>query len=380
MTAACPCCAQADIETLLRTPEMPVNSCVLRWSEQDSRSFPKKRMDLVGCPVCGFFWNATFQEDLLLYDADYESTQMHSGVFREYLQRTAREWLASLENEPHSILEVGCGQGEFLAALAEITAADLLGFDPSFRSDSGTTAKVIAEYLPTAPTSKFDLVITRMTLEHIGRPQDFLQNLSGWVTDDGTLITQVPNAERIMAGQQVCELFYEHVNYFTTSSLLHALERAGFHDNQVSITYEEQHLTVFSRRTGLDGKRAASETTSMGTVLPTSLERFISYWNQTLQEKAASGREIWIWGTGSRATTFLSFVHAPESLCGAIDINPLREGSFILGTSCMTFLPKALQGRRDLSIVVMNSIYKDEISAILSAISAEAELLLVNDL
>ncbi|MCZ4350914.1 class I SAM-dependent methyltransferase [Roseovarius aestuarii] len=305
---------------------------------------------------------------------------MHSDFFRAYLEQTAVDWLNGLDSEPQSILEVGCGQGEFLAVLAEKTNATLQGFDPAFRLQDATSERVVADYLPEEPTAQFDLVMNRMTLEHIARPLDFVVNLRRWLAPGGTLITQVPNAERIIADQHVCELFYEHVNYFTKTSLVHLLERAGFKSNRVEITYDGQSLTVYSR---LDpSKKPVTHSTVSGLEnnLGASLARFSTDWNRILNDRLAKGREIWLWGTGSRATTFLAFACEHASVTGAVDINPMREGSYVLGTACRTFLPKALKGRQNLSIVVMNPIYKDEISKSLSALSVEAELLLVSDL
>jgi SAM-dependent methyltransferase len=336
-------------------------------------------MDLAQCETCGFFWNTTFDVAQTTYDTEYESTQMHSRVFREYLKQTALDWLQSLDTPPRSILEVGCGQGEFLTTLAELTQANLLGFDPAFRPDGANPVQIIPKVLPAKPTATFDLVVNRMTLEHIAAPQDFLANLFQWVAPGGTMITQVPNAGRIISEQHVYELFYEHVNYFTQASLLHALQRAGFNDNRAEVTYGDQHLTIFSRRGPSPVPAASASAPGLQNTLPASLQRFTAHWNQILKDRHTSGRDVWIWGTGSRATTFLSFVSAQNALHGAIDINPLREGSYVLGTACKTFLPQALENRKNLSIIVMNPIYKDEIAEALGAISAEAELLLIDD-
>jgi SAM-dependent methyltransferase len=355
---------------------MPVNSCLLRWSEEEALNFPKRAMDLATCPACGFLWNTSFEEDIPLYNRDYESTQMYSGVFRDYVEGMAREWLSCQDHEPSSILEVGCGQGEFLAVLERLTSAHLVGFDPSFRNDTSGRAKIIAEYLPSTASAQFDLVINRMTLEHIARPQEFLANLSNWLASDGTLITQVPNAEHVVSGENVCELFYEHVNYFTPASLVSALENAGFAVNRPYISYGGQHLTVVSRRGNCNDKQARPPVHTEKSNLPKALIKFKTYWNEILNERAESGRKVWIWGTGSRATTFLSLLQSSDHICGAIDINPKREGSYILGTRCKTFMPISLAGQENLTIVVMNPIYRDEISACLLEVSAEAELLL----
>lgn len=377
--STCPCCGAQALQPLLQTPEMPVNSCLLRWSQEESEQFARAALTLVICAQCGFFWNDSFDGDQLIYDMDYESTQMYSDVFKDYLHQTASAWLQTLDAAPRSILEVGCGQGEFLQVLAGLCDARLLGYDPAYRATPDVSVDVIPEYLPAAPTGAFDLVVCRMTLEHIAQPQIFVSNLARWVAPGGTLIVQVPNAERVITQQNVTEIFYEHVNYFSTGALLRLLERAGFNSNRAEISYGGQNLTVFSTFARGDGATDQVPAQRVETTLPAALVLFTSYWSGILEDRAAGGRDVWIWGTGSRATSFLALLPNHAALEGAVDINPMRDGSYILGTACKTYLPTALNGRQNLTIIVMNPIYRDEISKALGDLSAEAELLMVDD-
>ncbi len=97
-------------------------------------------------------------------------------------------------------------------------------------------------------------------------------------------------------------------------------------------------------------------------------------WADCIAAHRAAGREVWIWGAGSRATAFAGYLPDPDMLAGAIDVNPAREGTCVLGTGCVTRLPEALAGRRDLAVIVTNPIYVEEIAARLAEIGASAEL------
>lgn len=88
--------------------------------------------------------------------------------------RSLSRVLVRVRPEPGSILEVGCGPGANLAALARITTADLFAVEPN-ESARLAAAKLCpaarifeghAEAIPAADAS-FDLVLTAGTLIHV---------------------------------------------------------------------------------------------------------------------------------------------------------------------------------------------------------------------
>lgn len=375
MTQNCPCCGQTATKAVLSTPPLPVNSCVLTRSQEIALRFPRATMDLLGCEYCGFVWNASFDEEVVVYDQSYEGTQIHSAHFRAYLRGMAAEWLANVGGAPASILEVGCGQGEFLSTLAELTSARLVGYDPAFRGLAPGGVEIIAERLPGAVDQSFDLVINRMTLEHIPHPRRFIQTMTEWLAPGGTLITQVPNAARTIDEGVACDLFYEHVNCFTQTSLGQLHRSVGLRHISFETGFDHQHLTAFAQRApdfgaGDTQPRSANRFQR----LTSAIRTFSAQWPSHLEALRASGREIWVWGAGSRATTFIALLPDPSLVSGVVDINPARDGTFVLGSACQTHIPRALAGRDNLAVIVMNPIYMTEIATELAAIQASALL------
>ena len=81
------------------------------------------------CTSCGFVWNAAFDVALMRYDEDYESTQTVSPTFNRFHERLARDLIARFDLSGRTIVEVGCGQGEFITMLAELGGNRGYGFD-----------------------------------------------------------------------------------------------------------------------------------------------------------------------------------------------------------------------------------------------------------
>lgn len=152
-----------------------------------------------------------------------------------------------IEIEPESVLDLGCGQGVLLEALASHLSAGvhLVGVDAVSRPDgaqwTGVTAD-IASRLPFADNS-FDAVVAGEIIEHVPHPDLMLREIRRILTPSGRLVLSTPNmvswANRVLVPLGIQPLFTE------TSSEVHLGRRwrALGQGNQV-----QGHLKVFSHR------------------------------------------------------------------------------------------------------------------------------------
>lgn len=375
MTHTCPCCSSPNTEFLLSTPPVPVNSCVLVNTLDESMSIERRSIDLWWCGQCEFLWNSAFESALVDYGQNYEGTQSFSKLFRTYSEALAKSWIEDLNQAPKVILEAGCGQGEFLALLSEVSPARLIGFDPAYREKGVSNAEIHPSRLPQSQTAMADLVINRMTLEHVAEPAAFIRTQKSWLTEAGHLISQVPNAERMLDEQLTCDLLYEHVNYFTKRSISALMATCGLAIRQLNIEFNGQHLSAVAQHSAEPASLALPAKAFDPTGFTEAVAAFPTEWHKRLKVEKLAGREIWVWGAGSRATAFMSNLPDPDCVSGVIDINPNRKGTFVLGSSWVTFTPEHLRGCKGLTIIVMNPIYLDEISQVLSALNIEARLI-----
>ena len=382
LASSCPCCASQAPHHLLTTAPLPVNSCILTRSERTSLSIEKRSIELWYCPDCDFLWNRSFEPDLVTYDESYEGTQIYSGYFRSYISDLAERWLSQLPRIPGNILEVGCGQGEFLEVLSKVIPAPLAGYDPAYRGDAEDFANIHRQELPSYPTELFDLVLNRMTLEHISAPLEFLSKQAKWLSSTGTLITQVPNSCRMVEEQLPCDLIYEHVNYFTAKSLKALHRRIGFTEVTTQTSYGGQHLDSlagFNHLHTSETDQTEPETADSDVNgFRTALDQFSANWDRNFEKIGERNGEVWLWGAGSRATTFLGLLSRRDLVQGVIDINPKREGTYVLGTTRKTFRPERLSGRKNLSVIIANPIYLSEITKNLNALNVTATMYNLN--
>lgn len=146
MTRFCPLCGRSDFLPVLHRPSTMVSSNVLYAAAADARNAPVGELSIVLCRHCGFVFNAAFDLALVPYGPDYDNDQSQSGRFLAHMQEMVGRVRAAAKGNPLRVIEIGCGQGQFLHLLLGRSPAAgdrAVGFDPSYIGDGIPGCKVI---------------------------------------------------------------------------------------------------------------------------------------------------------------------------------------------------------------------------------------------
>jgi SAM-dependent methyltransferase len=108
-------------------------------------------------------------------------------------------WVRKAGAGPKSrILDVGCGQGHTIHALAEAGFAHVLGVDPYVEADIAypNGARVLKRELEgvDGPDGPFDLVMCHHTFEHLADPGAVLKQMADRLAPGGTILIRIPLA------------------------------------------------------------------------------------------------------------------------------------------------------------------------------------------
>lgn len=202
---------------------------------------------VVRCDDCGLvFLNPQPSNDELarIYGADYflgSDTETRRQAVSEIKQATARLYLSEVRRyrgfKSGRLLEVGCGDGDFLvSAEAEgwaVTGVEYSGAACEKARQRLKDGKVFCGELATAglEPEQFDLCVISDVLEHVRSPLDFLKHLHRVLKPGGTLFIATPSMDswsaRLMR-QKWMEFKTEHLTYFDRHTLQTALFKSGF--------------------------------------------------------------------------------------------------------------------------------------------------------
>jgi SAM-dependent methyltransferase len=211
---------------------------------------PQDEFPIVESP-CGFIFSGWLPpQDFLhrVYDdvIDHSKTVTQTASYRAALLEFGAAFLAAVERRrsspsgPLQLLDYGCGYGSLLRILAG-GGVRAIGYEPSdVRQESAALGnfEIFSNLDQVAACGPFDLFVCTEVLEHIADPRAALRFMRKNAAPSALLGITVPDCEQSyveesldgLASGRLSPVFnpWEHLNYFSASSLRRLLEKEGF--------------------------------------------------------------------------------------------------------------------------------------------------------
>ncbi|MPZ26527.1 MAG: methyltransferase domain-containing protein [Micromonosporaceae bacterium] len=384
----CPACAEAELVPCADLGAVPA-LCGVTWAERaEAVASPAGPIRLEYCPACAHVVNVAFRPELLAYDGSYDNSLHHSPTFRAYASDLAKRLSGDYRLAGRSVLELGCGKGDFLRELCQVAGCHGTGYDASYQGPEGTDGAVsfVPGFLPLdgshPPELRPDFLVTRHVLEHLTDPYEFLVGLRALAGERETHgYFEVPNASYDFAtGGWDC--IYPHVCYFNAESLRAMVSRAGFEVLRIDTAFSDIFLSVeVVANRASPGPTAEPElqvaadqrgrVASFGERHPQTVAR----WRMRIGALAAGGANPVLWGAGARGVAFLSAADPDRALAGVVDVNPHKRGRYLPVTGHRVTGPEGVAALDTRAVILTNPAYRTEIGAALAEAGVEAELL-----
>lgn len=374
----CPACHSAGMSIFYEVNNVPVNSVLLVMEREEALNFQTGDITLAVCPACGFISNISFDEALTQYTARYEATQGYSPTFNKFHHALAQDLIDRYNLRNKDIIEIGCDKGDFLTMLCEMGNNRGTGFDPAYvpgrhPSTAADRLTFIADFYSEKYTEyAADFICCKMTLEHIPEVGNFIATVRQSLGDrpDTVVFFQIPNGRYVLCDVAFWDIYYEHCSYFTKGSLARLFRANGFEVKDLWTVYDDQYLMIEARP--VDGIAAADPLLEEESPIETlrMVEYFVEYfetkrndWRRELTKMKADGQKVVLWGGGSKGVAFLTTLDQTiEDIRYAVDINPIKTGTFMAGTGQEIIAPSSLQQYRPDVVIIMNPVYRDEIT------------------
>ena len=386
----CPACGAINPRAFFQLPGVPVDSCRLVANREEAKSFPRGDLHLALCEHCGFIWNMAFDPSVQNYSAVFEETQWFSPRFRAFGSALVKHLIETYDLRGKDVLEIGCGPGHFLSLLCENGGNRGIGLDPHYREENTPgrlkqhQVRIIGEYFSEQHAPLIgDLIVCRHTLEHIQPVGELLRLVHRSIGErSGTvLFFEVPDMLTILQGVAFWQLYYEHCSYLTAGSLARLFRATGFEVFDVRQALEGQVVLIEGRRASHGANDAPCEAEETVEEVCSAVDRFVdtlegrlSFWRKTFGQSGRFQQRIVLWGGASQSVAFTLALGVEDQIEYIVNINPHQHGKYAVGTGQQIIAPEFLREYRPDLVVVMNPLYREEISRSLDRLGVHAEL------
>lgn len=375
MSSQCPICCGTTTQNVVVLEDLPIFCNVQYRSRAEATDVPKGVIDLHFCADCQHFFNASFDGDLLRYGDAYENSLHFSETFSSFATQLAEQLVDRFDVRSSQVVDVGCGQGDFLKLVCAIGDNVGHGFDPSYdptREVDDCSSKITFYSIPYSDQHRGKLtprlLTCRHVLEHIDQPVQFLRDVVGdepRSAERPVYYLEVPNALFTLRDLSIWDLVYEHCQYFTAGSFSELARRAGLRRISLMESFGGQFLSLEAVKTEVEESVIASsgdgcDLRALASGFRHQVDALINRWQQALREESRRGPCV-VWGAGSKGVTFANLMHEPDLIAALVDINPNKVGRFIAGTGHEIVGPEQLAPLRPSSVLVMNPIYEEEV-------------------
>jgi SAM-dependent methyltransferase len=382
----CLACKRPGVTVFFEARGVPVLANFLHSTRESAVACARGDIALGFCAACGCIGNLAFDPSKLVYEEGYENPLHYSEVFRAYARDLAASLVERFDLRGKRVVEIGCGDGDFLRMICDIGDNRGVGFDPSYPASLPTAHErfeIVREIFAEKQAGRgADFVCSRHTLEHVGDPIAFLRFLadSAGGAKEVPVYIEVPNASYTLKNCFLWDIIYEHPSYFTSHSLPNVVEMSGLSATRVYEGFGGQYLSVealayAAGRREREPSPPAADALAEVEEFAGKYQAYTASWKERLDGLTASGRGPVLWGAGSKGGTFLNLLEAGKIVECVVDINPKKQGRFVAGAGVEIVAPERLRTTRPDVVIVANPVYRAEVEGVLRALGLAPELI-----
>ena len=362
---------------LLTLHDMPASAQDIPDREERSTEYGIT-LKLHQCSQCGL---VQFDCEPVAYYKDVIRSGGFSTTMVNLRKSQYKHLIETYHLEGKTLIEAGCGQGEFLSVLSEfpvnacgmehreslVALAEEKGL--SVWKQFAKEGEVLA-----SPDGKisgpYDGFLSFNYLEHQPDPVGMLRCIYRNLTDDGVGLITVPSLEYILEYDGYYELIRDHLAYYTFDTLRHAVELAGFtvleeemvNRDTLSVIVkkvpDKEKLGNGMKDNSLKIERAVVD----GAKLAKSREIIEAELGELIRELKSSGKTLSLWGASHQGFTLASTTGIGAFAEYIIDSAPFKQGRYAPASHLPIVAPEHFETDPVDAVLIVAPGYTEEIA------------------
>lgn len=273
-----------------------------------------------------------------------------------------KQWAEDYALTGRPVLEIGCGQGEYLSLLAA-SGVQAYGIEHAASAvavchEQGLS--VTQGYLGDAdtltfPDRFFSAFVCLNFMEHWPHPRQSLQALLPTLADQAIGLIEVPNFDMIVEKGLFSEFIADHLLYFTEQTLRQFLQNNGFEVLSCQPVWQDYILSaVVRKRPTTDLRFFAEDRKRISQSLHAYLDQF-------------PAQSVAVWGAGHQSLAVIALADMAHRIRYVVDSAPFKQGKYTPASHLPIVSPQTLHTEPVAAVIVMAASYSDEVARILRA-------------
>lgn len=316
----CIVCGAPLLEQPLLTCENMPSSAQDIPAENELNADKGLELRLCQCSGCGL---VQFDCEPVWYYRDVIRAGGYSTTMRELRREQYGRFISRCGLEGKKVIEIGCGQGEFLQELLHFPVE---AYGIEHKEDLADVAREkglhVARDFTESPSQcleggPFDAFLSFNFLEHQPDPNTMLRCIYNNLSPEGYGLITVPSFEYILENDSFYELLRDHIANYTEDTLEFLVRKNGFTVlERRRINRDTLEMIVKKRpRTDVSG-------------LENNRAKLSAQMREYTGSRVQQGKKIAIWGASHQGFTAASTTGAWEHISYIIDSAPFKQGKY----------------------------------------------------
>jgi 2-polyprenyl-3-methyl-5-hydroxy-6-metoxy-1,4-benzoquinol methylase len=333
---SCLVCQSQRHISLYTWEHIPLSVVGLKDTAEEAKKMANLVMNIHRCAYCGHVFNTEFDPKHVDYEESSNLVYNKGYSWESYQEQLANEWIETYDIRNRCVVEVGCGQGLFLARFVNHQNR-CIGFEPGIDAQQPHKKgiEIVRDYFNGAQLSTYpaDIILCRHVIEHLSNPLDFLQEIALGCQNQKEMLlflAEVPMIDKALAQIRINDFLYEHVSNFTFHSFRTLFELAGFEILEHKARYDDEVVTIVAR----------PKKSSLITKIHQESRQFQAdvvqqYDNvhQTLSQWQNQNKSLALWAATGKGAAFMNmFDLSVKKIAYVVDSDSRKWGKYVPGT------------------------------------------------
>lgn len=323
------------------------------------------------CSVCGLV-------QLISEPVPYYKEVIRAAGISEEMQKFRRrqfgDFVKKYKLKGKKVIEIGSGRGEYLTLMRE-TGADAYGLEQAAEAVKHGVAqglKVTQGFVQ----SPVDQIVNRPFaaffilnfLEHLPDLNETLRGIYNNLAPAAVGLVEVPNFDMMIKQKLFSEFIFDHLFYFTQSTLKTALNLNGFEVIECRAVWHDYIISAVVKKKGALPEPAKVKLSDI--TKPLDLSAFNECQVRLKREidgylSRFPNKRVAIWGAGHQALAVMALADLAGKIKYVVDSAPFKQDKYTPATHIPILPPDTLKLDPVDAVIIMAASYSDEVARII---------------